>query len=58
MMLYPDIQRKAHAELDRVVGSDRLPEFADEKDLPYITAIIKYVHIPFHIRLGNLTGQC
>jgi cytochrome P450 len=31
----------AHEELDRVVGSDRPPNFDDEKDLPYIRGIIK-----------------
>ena len=38
---YPEIQAKAHAELDRVVGRGRLPTVEDEKDLPYIHAIIK-----------------
>jgi hypothetical protein len=38
---YPEIQAKAHAELDRVVGRNRLPTIDDEKDLPYIHAIIK-----------------
>jgi cytochrome P450 len=38
---YPDIQAKAHAELDLVVGRDRLPDMNDQKDLPYIRAIIK-----------------
>lgn len=38
---YPDIQAKAHAELDRVVGRNRLPTVEDEKNLPYIHAIVK-----------------
>jgi cytochrome P450 len=38
---YPDIQARAHAELDRVVGPNRLPAVADEQNLPYIRAIIK-----------------
>ena len=37
----PDIQAKAWAELDRVVGRDRLPNEHDEKKLPYIRAIAK-----------------
>ncbi|PIL25684.1 cytochrome P450 [Ganoderma sinense ZZ0214-1] len=43
MLLYPDIQRKAQAEVDRVVGRDRLPEFSDEPSLPYVTAMVKEV---------------
>lgn len=41
MLLYPDVQDTAQAELDRVVGSDRLPNFADRELLPYINALIK-----------------
>lgn len=40
MSLYPDVQRKAQEELDRVVGPNRLPEFSDYDDLIYIQAII------------------
>jgi len=41
MLLYPEAQRAAQAELDRVVGSDRLPSFEDRVSLPYITAIMQ-----------------
>ncbi|KAI0778148.1 cytochrome P450 [Trametes elegans] len=41
MVLYPEVQRKTRAELDAVVGTDRLPDFADQKSLPYIHAIVK-----------------
>ncbi|KAJ7044580.1 cytochrome P450 [Mycena alexandri] len=40
---YPDIQAKAHEELDRVVGRDQWPHAEDEVRLPYIRAIIKEV---------------
>ena len=43
MLLNPQIQSKAQEELDRVVGSNRLPEFSDEPDLPYLRAIYKEV---------------
>ena len=43
MVLYPDVQRKAQEELDRVVGRDRLPEYEDQPNLPYITAIQREV---------------
>ncbi|KAJ4470428.1 cytochrome P450 [Lentinula aciculospora] len=41
MILYPDTQRLAQEELDRVVGPDRLPTFNDYEHLPYIQAIVK-----------------
>ncbi|CAG8589482.1 16336_t:CDS:2, partial [Dentiscutata heterogama] len=37
----PQIQSKAHHELDRVIGQSRLPEVSDEPNIPYIRAIIK-----------------
>jgi cytochrome P450 len=40
MMLYPDVQAKAQAELDAVVGSDRLPDYSDRGDLPYVNSVI------------------
>ena len=43
MMMHPEIQRKAQAEIDRVVGSDRFPTFADQADLPYVDAVVKEV---------------
>ncbi|KAI0754761.1 cytochrome P450 [Daedaleopsis nitida] len=43
MILYPDVQRKAQAELDAVVGEGRLPQFADRGSLPYVNAVMKEV---------------
>ena len=40
MAMYPNVQRKAQEELDRVVGKDRLPDFQDQDSLPYINALI------------------
>ena len=42
MICFPEIQMKAQAELDRVV-SERLPDFGDMKELPYLSAIVKEV---------------
>jgi len=39
MVLHPDIQKRAQDEIDRVVGSNRLPSFADKSSLPYISCI-------------------
>ncbi|PBK75824.1 cytochrome P450 [Armillaria solidipes] len=39
-VLYPEVQAKAQAELDAVVGPIRLPSFDDRPHLPYINAIL------------------
>ncbi|KAK0234250.1 cytochrome P450 [Armillaria fumosa] len=39
MLLYPDIQAKAQAEIDAVIGDDRLPRFEDRERLPYVNAL-------------------
>ncbi|KAH6666529.1 O-methylsterigmatocystin oxidoreductase [Plectosphaerella plurivora] len=41
MLKFPDVQRKAQAEIDRVVGTGRLPTFADRENLPYVDALVK-----------------
>ncbi len=43
MALHPDVQKKAQAELDAVVGSDRLPDFTDQGSLLYLNALTKEV---------------
>ena len=40
MTLYPDVQRQAQEEIDRVIGTDRLPNADDKELLPYVTAIM------------------
>ncbi|KAH9179333.1 cytochrome P450 [Lactarius sanguifluus] len=41
MLAYPETQARAQAELDAVVGRERLPTFADYPHLPYIRAMVK-----------------
>lgn len=43
MILHPEAQIKAQKEVDSVVGPDRLPDFSDKEDLPYVNAIIMEV---------------
>jgi cytochrome P450 len=43
MLVYPETQSRAQAELDAVVGRSRLPTFADYTSLPYIRAMVKEV---------------
>ncbi|KAF8524884.1 cytochrome P450 [Hysterangium stoloniferum] len=54
MLQHPECQRKAQAELDGVVGEDRLPTFEDRAALPYVNAVAEEVQrwhpvIPFAI---------
>ncbi|KAF4589334.1 Cytochrome P450 [Ophiocordyceps camponoti-floridani] len=38
---FPDVQRKAQQEIDRVVGPDRLPQYKDRANLPYVDDIVR-----------------
>jgi cytochrome P450 len=40
---YPETVARAQEELDRVVGRDRLPDFADEKDLVFCSAVVREI---------------
>ncbi|KAF8191472.1 cytochrome P450 [Mycena galopus ATCC 62051] len=41
MLANPEAQKKAQAEIDSVIGQDRLPDFDDEASLPYVAAVMK-----------------
>ncbi|KAJ7125761.1 cytochrome P450 [Mycena crocata] len=41
MLINPEAQKKAQAELDSVLGPHILPDFSDEAVLPYVTALVK-----------------
>lgn len=44
MILYPDAQKKAQAEIDKVVGTNRLPDFRDRDSLSYVEAFYREVY--------------
>lgn len=43
MVLYPEVQKKAREEIDRVCGADRLPTMDDEPNMLYIRCCQKEV---------------
>jgi len=43
MTLFPESQKKAQAEIDAVIGTDRLPTYIDRKSLPFVEAVVKEV---------------
>ena len=44
MVRNPDVLRKAQAEMDNVLGADRLPEFGDRDSLPYLSALLEELY--------------
>jgi cytochrome P450 len=44
MCNYPQMQAKAQAEIDSVVGTDRLPTYEDRENLPFLNAFIKELY--------------
>ncbi|KAM8930687.1 cytochrome P450 2D26-like [Pelodytes ibericus] len=40
MLLYPDVQRKVHEEIDQVIGRHRNPRMGDVLNMPYTNAVI------------------
>jgi cytochrome P450 len=40
---HPEVQKKAQEEIDRVIGSDRMPQLDDFDNLPYVQAVINEV---------------
>ena len=41
LMNHPEVLKKAHEEIDKVIKPGKLPDFSDEPSLPYVTAIVK-----------------
>lgn len=41
MVIYPNVQRKAQEEIDRVIGTGRLPNYEDRNMLPYVSAVVQ-----------------
>lgn len=41
MVLNPEVQKRAQAEIDRVVGYERLPDFDDRTSMPYVEAVLR-----------------
>ncbi|KAF7354037.1 Cytochrome P450 [Mycena venus] len=60
MSLYPDVQRAAQDELDRVIGTDRLPDLSDRAQLPYVNALCKEIlrwHVATPISIPHRTRE-
>ncbi|XP_041508256.1 cytochrome P450 2J3 isoform X2 [Microtus oregoni] len=49
MAVYPDVQEKVQAEIDRVIGQKRQASLADRESMPYTNAVVHEVQ-----RMGNI----
>ncbi|KAM8999284.1 cytochrome P450 2J3-like isoform X3 [Sarcophilus harrisii] len=54
MALYPEIQGKIQAEIDRVIGQSQQPTMADKENMPYTNAAVHEVQrmgdiVPFNV---------
>ena len=59
MLLNPDVQTRAQAEIDSVVGFVRLPVFEDRPSLPYLDAVLRET-LRWHpaVPLGKIFFSC
>jgi hypothetical protein len=61
LALYPDVQKRAQAELDSVLSRDRLPTYDDKSRLPYIEAMCKELlrwRVVTPLGITSLPHQC
>ncbi|KIY43458.1 cytochrome P450 [Fistulina hepatica ATCC 64428] len=56
MILFPEVQRKAHDEIDAIIGQDRLPCLEDRPNLPYINALVKEAFRWNSVAVRNVCG--
>ncbi|KAF9078698.1 cytochrome P450 1 [Rhodocollybia butyracea] len=60
MTQHPEVQSKAQAEIDRVIGRDRLPNFEDRQSLPYVESIYREImrmHPPLPIGVYHVSTE-
>jgi len=43
MVLHPRVLKKAQEEIDQLLGGERLPQYSDRSNLPYVSAVFKEI---------------
>jgi cytochrome P450 family 619 len=44
MVTFPEVQKKAQAQIDAILGEDQVPDWSDYDKLPYVAQIVKESH--------------
>ncbi|KAF9078760.1 cytochrome P450 1 [Rhodocollybia butyracea] len=56
MVQHPDVQLKARAEIDRVIGRGRLPKFEDRRSLPYVESVYRELMVTIFLKVVTTFG--
>lgn len=54
LVKFPEVQKRAQDELDRVIGGDHLPYVSDRERLPYCAALCKELLRSVDILIANV----
>jgi cytochrome P450 len=66
MIKYPDVQKMAQDEIDRVLGGSRSPKWSDYAELPYVSQVVKEtmrwrpvtpLSVPHATNAGKCSGE-
>ncbi len=58
MTRFPEVQKRAQEEIDRVIGGDHLPDVSDRERLPYCAALCKELLRFVNIFAGDVVLKC
>jgi len=56
--MFPKVQEEAQKEIDRVVGTERMPTWSDRDELPYVRGVVEEsLRCQYHVHAGGMTDD-